>query len=113
MTVRDALRLYAILEAIVISFPVAVIVAVALVARFQRKHFDKWMHLYGSPELRRRILDQKNQIKWRDRKIEQLQSDKQELLVVVRGAAMTNVHTQQVLSGAADLYSPQGRRNAN
>ena len=95
MTVRDVESILLLLSFMILAMPVSVVGAVVLTARHMRKHFDKWMHLYGPDELkhRQRELDAENDAL----KVEivELKTERDNMIAVIRIAKRRADRTAQ------------------
>ncbi len=84
--------------------PLALILVWWLTQKICAKRHDRWMALYGPPELKRRNLDLQNQCAERGRRIKELEDINAAILASHRAASVANAHTAQCLEGVPDTY---------
>ncbi len=99
MTVRDVESILLLLSFMILAMPVSVVGAVVLTARHMRKHFDKWMHVYGDDELKARWGKMEAKLEARDDEIAELNADKGALVAIIRCATGANIRTLEQLAG--------------
>lgn len=85
-------------------WPITIVVTSCLTMLMCAHRHDKWMHLYGSAELKRRILDYQNRCAERGREIVRQRNRNGAILAAIRGAAGHNAHVAQALEGIPELY---------
>ncbi len=99
MTVRDVEGLLRLFTYLMLLYPVSNFMTAVLVSRHERKHFMKWLEVYGPTEWRLRMA-------WRDRKIERLQDDVTERDSTIHELRIAAEQQQRTLNKTKDkLYA--------
>ena len=89
---------------LIVTQPLAIMVTVWLTVVISNRRHDKWMHLYGPAELKRRIIDLQNMNADKRREITRLTARNATIIAAMRATMVAQAHAMQALGGVPELY---------